>query len=198
MQQKKRTTHTMKLIEKPIIKLSPTLTEMRERIEYIRCVTGHSIPSFSIKLGIRADRLRDIITDKKKPTITILDSIAAIFPMVNNTWLMAGVGSHGMTEKNIEPCIHGAEVKDTVDQALCARVKEVRETLGMTQVIFASHLKTTRDIINWVENGRGNPSVTLCQRIIEKFKVEDRWMIRGIGNMYNPMAKAHSSSRVSV
>ncbi len=64
------------------------------------------------------------------------------------------------------------------------RLKEIRETLKLSQSEFAKKLNLQRNSISLVENGKRNLSDRTIQDICNKFNVNEEWLRDGIGEMF--------------
>lgn len=64
------------------------------------------------------------------------------------------------------------------------RVKEIRNDFKMSQTAFAESLGITRDGVAGYESGRTNLSKTMIKLICHEFKVNENWLINGIGEKY--------------
>lgn len=64
------------------------------------------------------------------------------------------------------------------------RLKLVRENLGLKQKEVAKQLHMLPSSYNQIEAGRNNvsPRVAALMRLI--FRVNDKWLMKGVGNMY--------------
>ena len=63
------------------------------------------------------------------------------------------------------------------------RLKEIRNTTGLSQAKFGAELGASRDSINNYEIGRVVPSDTFVQLLCSKFNINEDWLRNGIGEM---------------
>ena len=64
------------------------------------------------------------------------------------------------------------------------RVREVRKTLGLSQLQFVEHLGCSRSIISLLENGVVLPSSSILAALKSKFNVSLDWLFSGEGEMF--------------
>ena len=64
------------------------------------------------------------------------------------------------------------------------RIKELRDTLNLTQQDFADKLGTSRGNIAGYETGRRSPSDAVVSLICNKFNVNEKWLRSGAGEMF--------------
>lgn len=64
----------------------------RERIEYLIELYGLTPSQFADRAGIPRASVSHILGGRNKPSLEILQKVAAVFPNVDIAWLMLGVG----------------------------------------------------------------------------------------------------------
>lgn len=64
------------------------------------------------------------------------------------------------------------------------RIKELRDTLNLTQQDFADKLGTSRGNIAGYETGRRSPSDAVVSLICDKLNVNKEWLRSGVGEMF--------------
>ena len=64
------------------------------------------------------------------------------------------------------------------------RIKELRETLGLSQAEFAESLNLKRNSISLIENGKRNPSDRTIIDICNKFNASEEWIRNGTGELF--------------
>lgn len=64
------------------------------------------------------------------------------------------------------------------------RIKAVRKSLGLSQRAFGEKLGVSRDVINNIEYGRVQPKDLFLQHMCELYKVNERWLESGEGEMF--------------
>lgn len=69
------------------------------------------------------------------------------------------------------------------------RLKEVRESLGLSTRAFAEKLGMTSGAISMLETGKRNPSKQYITSICNAFGVNEDWLRDGIGEMYAPKTR---------
>lgn len=74
----------------------------RERIAYLIETFGLTPSQFADKTGIPRASVSHILGGRNKPSLEILQKVAAIFPEVNLNWLMLGVGEPPVAKKETE------------------------------------------------------------------------------------------------
>lgn len=70
-----------------------------------------------------------------------------------------------------------------------ARIKEVRESLDMSQEAFAADLGLKRNSISLIENGKRNASDRTLNDISKKFNISIEWLMYGTGEMNSEPAE---------
>jgi SOS-response transcriptional repressor LexA len=68
-----------------------------------------------------------------------------------------------------------------VDNAVCNRIKTVRQTRGLTQKNFASSVGIVQGYLSDIERGRKIPSYTLLLAICHLYGVTEEWLLHGRG-----------------
>ena len=69
------------------------------------------------------------------------------------------------------------------------RIKELRQSLGMTQVEFAGKLGIKSAAISNYEIGRNEPIDAVISLICREFGVSETWLRTGEGEMYVPRTR---------
>lgn len=64
------------------------------------------------------------------------------------------------------------------------RIKEIRETLKLSQSDFAEMLNLKRNSISLIEVGKRNPSDRTLLDICQKFNVSEKWLRTGDGDPF--------------
>lgn len=68
------------------------------------------------------------------------------------------------------------------------RIKQLRKALGLTQTEFGEQVGLTRSAMQNIEYGRNGPSRSAIQLICNTFSVNERWLVAGEGDMFEPIA----------
>ncbi|MEW2007504.1 helix-turn-helix transcriptional regulator [Microbacterium sp. NPDC079208] len=63
--------------------------------------------------------------------------------------------------------------------ALGARVRELRETIGLSQEAFAHRAELDRTYVSGIERGRRNPTLDVLYRLAAALEVEVRELFPG-------------------
>lgn len=71
---------------------------------------------------------------------------------------------------------------------ICARIKELRSSLNLTQAQFATLLCIRRGAIANYEGGRNPPTASVKALLYKEFHVSPDWLEHGIGNMFSTPA----------
>ena len=71
----------------------------RERIEYLIEAYGLTPSQFADRAGIPRASVSHILGGRNKPSLEILQKVAAVFPSVDLTWLMLGIGEAPAVKK---------------------------------------------------------------------------------------------------
>ena len=67
------------------------------------------------------------------------------------------------------------------------RIKELRKTLGLTQLEFANKIGVKRNTVATYEMGRSVPSDSALSLICKTFDVNEIWLRTGQGDIFNPV-----------
>lgn len=70
------------------------------------------------------------------------------------------------------------------------RIKKIRKSLNLTLEAFGARVGVTRAAISNIESGRSNPSDQLILAICKEFRVNERWIRTGEGEMATPVTRA--------
>ncbi|MFL1471463.1 helix-turn-helix transcriptional regulator [Paraclostridium bifermentans] len=65
------------------------------------------------------------------------------------------------------------------------RIKEVRNSTGLTQEEFGDVLGVTRNVIANIEGGRYEPQPIFIKLLIKEFNINEEWLKTGFGEMTN-------------
>ncbi len=65
----------------------------RERVAFILSVYGLSPSQFADKTGIPRASVSHILSGRNRPSLDVLQKVAAVFPSVDLNWLVLGVGN---------------------------------------------------------------------------------------------------------
>lgn len=94
----------------------------RERIEYLIEAHGLTSSQFADKTGIPRASVSHILSGRNKPSLEILQKVAAVFPDVDLNWLMMGAG---------EPPIINIESQRTIppiqEESLFASTEDIQQ-----------------------------------------------------------------------
>ena len=69
------------------------------------------------------------------------------------------------------------------------RIKRLRNDVGLTQQQFAVKIGVSQNTFANYEIGRRNPSNSAINNICKTFKVNEKWLRTGVGDMYEPDEK---------
>lgn len=64
-----------------------------------------------------------------------------------------------------------------------SRLKEIRNSLGLSQKDFGSHIHLSQDHISSLENGRRKITDRTIEDICSKFNINEHWLKYGLGEM---------------
>ncbi len=64
------------------------------------------------------------------------------------------------------------------------RLRELRKLLGMTQTEFGTKIHKTMQAVQYYESGKRNINDSMVLLICKTFNVSEKWLRRGIGNVY--------------
>lgn len=184
-------TAAMKLLEKPLRNLPRDLPTMNDRIEHLRCVLGYPVTPFTTKVGSGPPAMKNVLLGKKDPTMSLLNNILKIFP-VNQEWLFLGHGEP-FTVDDISEYVYkknkDKEDDSGIETEINERFREVRLDSGLSQVLFASDMNLTKDMVASIESNRQNISITTLKKLSKKFNVSELWLLYGVGNKYKRQAQ---------
>lgn len=64
------------------------------------------------------------------------------------------------------------------------RIKELRNTLGLTQQQFGEKLGVSRDVISNIEGNRAKIRPTFLKHLCSFYHVNEQWLIDGTGSIF--------------
>lgn len=68
---------------------------------------------------------------------------------------------------------------------LSERIRQLRESLGLSQTAFGSRLGVSRDVVNNLERGRVEIKEHVVKLICSEYHVSEEWLRTGSGPIYN-------------
>lgn len=68
---------------------------------------------------------------------------------------------------------------------LSERIRQLRESLGLSQAAFGSRLGVSRDVVNNLERGRVEIKEHVVKLICSEYHVSEEWLRTGSGPIYN-------------
>jgi transcriptional regulator with XRE-family HTH domain len=69
--------------------------------------------------------------------------------------------------------------------SICARIKAVREALGISQKAFSNEIYLSHSFYSKLERGERNPNSRICQLLSNKYNVNKDWLMTGEGGMFS-------------
>ena len=79
---------------------------------------------------------------------------------------------------------------------LNARVREVRNALGISQTEFGARIGVSIDVIKNIENNRTTPSDLLLNHMCEIHHVNREWLETGEGEMFAPTTEQAETAKL--
>lgn len=76
---------------------------LNDRLAYLIAALGETPVSFSEKLGIQRSSVSHLLSARNKPSVDFLEKLLAVYPSVNLTWLIAGLGDVWVPVPDGEP-----------------------------------------------------------------------------------------------
>lgn len=74
------------------------------------------------------------------------------------------------------------------------RIREARETLGLSQAQFAEKVGLTKNYISLVENGKRSLSARTVADICRIFGISEDWMLTGDGSIFEISPEAETTA----
>lgn len=65
------------------------------------------------------------------------------------------------------------------------RIRQLRESLGLSQTAFGSRLGVSRDVVNNLERGRVEIKEHIVKLICSEYHISEEWLRTGEGPIYN-------------
>lgn len=65
------------------------------------------------------------------------------------------------------------------------RIRQLRESLGLSQTAFGSRLGVSRDVVNNLERGRVEIKEHIVKLICSEYHISEEWLRTGSGPIYN-------------
>ena len=75
------------------------------------------------------------------------------------------------------------------------RIKEIRQTVGLTQAEFAEKINLSRNYVAMMEIGQREPSARTISDICKGFNVNETWLRTGTGEMLRPQRRVEEIRR---
>ena len=75
------------------------------------------------------------------------------------------------------------------------RIKEIRQTAGLTQAEFAEKINLSRNYVAMMEIGQREPSARTISDICSEFNVNEAWLRTGTGEMLRPQRRVEEIRR---
>lgn len=156
---------------------------MKDRIKKIRQQFDLTQQEFADKIGIKRSTIAKYETGTNSPSSAVISLICREFD-VNEEWLRDGIGDMF----HIINSSHAESVTDTTvfgnTSKMKARIKELRNTLSLTQQEFADKIGISRGNIAAYEVGKNNPSDAVIGLICREFNINEDWLRNGTHNMF--------------
>ena len=77
-----------------------------------------------------------------------------------------------------------------------ARIKQLRQTMGLTQKAFADSLGIVQGYLSGIESGRKIPSHTLLMALCHRHGIREEWLFSGNGDMFEAPVRQSSAGTV--
>lgn len=148
---------------------------INERIKHLRISLHLSQETFAERIDLKGSAISHLENGRRGITRQNINSICREFG-VNEDWLRTGSGD--MFE-NVEEV---NRVENAVN--LNERLKELRATLGISQVALARRVGVTRAAISRLESGSNGFTNQMIKSICREFGVNKEWFITGNGDMF--------------
>jgi len=72
-----------------------------------------------------------------------------------------------------------------MEESICLRIKQIRETLKLSQRSFSAVLSLSHSYIAGVESGVLKVNARLLKLIVSEFGVNEEWLLKGKGEIFN-------------
>lgn len=80
-----------------------------------------------------------------------------------------------------------------MDNKVCYRIKNLRDTLQLSLVAFGQQVGYSDGMISLIERGKKQPEEKLIRLICSAFNVDETWLRSGKGEMFVPKAEPQLS-----
>lgn len=80
-----------------------------------------------------------------------------------------------------------------MDNKVCQRIKNLRDTLQLSLVAFGQQVGYSDGMISLIERGKKQPEEKLIRLICSAFNVNETWLRSGKGEMFVPKAEPQLS-----
>ncbi len=105
-----------------------TITTEKERLVKLMDLQEMNAKQFAAEVGIQPGTISNIIKDRNKPSLEVLQRVMRRFPQVNPEWLMMGVGSiYRQNNDSQQTLFDIAPIEDTVQLEAEKRHQERQE-----------------------------------------------------------------------
>lgn len=126
--------------------------DARERLIEIMKYQGLNAKQFSLELGVSAGTISNIMSGRNKPSLELLQNIAAHYPHIQSSWLFMGEGD--MYQAGYEP-IQSVEAPDLFSAMDTSTGAHARSVNDLTQT------KTKKTL----------PEIPISQRTVQKILI---------------------------
>lgn len=151
---------------------------MNERIKKLRKALGLTQQEFANKIGIKRNSLANYETGRNIPLDAILLSICREFN-ASEDWLRNGSGNMFKSETYTSH-----NTNQIINSPINERIKELRNTLKLTQQEFADRLGVKRNTVGQWECGINSLTNATIIFLCKEFNVSENWLRNGYGNMF--------------
>lgn len=146
------------------------MTVIEKRIKEVRQTLQLTQTAFGNAIGVSRDTIANIENSRIDIKDIFIKAICLKFN-VDYTWLTTGIGEM-FTHTISKPMTQGE------------RIKEVRNSLDLSQDAFAERIGVKGSSISLLESGRRNITEQVIKSICREFNVDYGWLTTGSGEMF--------------
>lgn len=161
---------------------------MKERIRQVRKHFNLTQKEYADAIGVSTGFISLLETGRSGLSDENLESLCKKFH-ISALWMRDGI--EPMESENPEAWTirneSEAERREKED-GVAGRIRELRQTLHLSQKEFAVKISATRELVAMVEQRRGDASETLLEKIESGYGVNPNWLREGRGKMMTESA----------
>jgi len=163
-----------------LVTFTTTPLEINNRIKEIMIHYSMGIELFSEEIIMQENTLVYLLRGRSTVHLYTIASICNRFNEININWLLLGEGEFLSTAQQSSPNTSPSKKSNTIVD----RIQLMKNQVGMNNLQFSTEIGIQERILNFIEEGRNQPSVNVICSISKRFlQFNLRWIVLGEGEM---------------